>query len=85
MYETIEKHAAFQAMQSGGKLSDAPFWISLNMNALDSEEFRSKTRGNLISETQPNGVSLDFLSEFMQEFTSRSVGLDLSDVNFEIT
>ena len=59
--------------------------MSCNMNALDSEDFRSKTRGNTVSTTHPDGVSLDFLTEFMKEFTCHSVGMDLSDVNFEIT
>ena len=54
------------------------------MNALDTVEFRSKTRsGSGLREE--DGVTLEFLGEFMKVFARNSVGMDLSDVNFEIT
>lgn len=53
------------------------------MNALDSREFKSKTRS--IASKENDGVSLEFLGEFMKHFASQSIGLDLSDVNFEVT
>ena len=54
------------------------------MNALDSIEFGSKTRSNLGLKND-DGVSLEFLGEFMQEFANHSIGIDLSDVNFDVT
>lgn len=54
------------------------------MNALDSIEFRSKTRSGP-GLKDDDGVSLEFLGEFMKEFANQSVGMDLSDVNFEVT
>jgi hypothetical protein len=54
------------------------------MNALDSIEFKSKTRSyNTYKEN--DGVTLDFLAEFMKHFAGQSIGMDLSDVNFEVT
>lgn len=54
------------------------------MNALDSTEFKSKTRSyNTYKEN--DGITLDFLGEFMDHFASQSIGMDLSDVNFEVT
>lgn len=60
------------------------FWISCNMNALDSLEFKSKTRSaNHLQEN--DGVTLAFMAEFMKHFAPHSVGMDLSDVNFQVT
>lgn len=41
------------------------FWISCNMNALDSIEFGSKTRSG-VGLKKDDGVSLEFLGEFMK-------------------
>lgn len=54
------------------------------MNALESIEFRSKTRSG-VGLKEDDGVSLEFLGEFMKTFSNHSVGMDLSDVNFEVT
>lgn len=54
------------------------------MNALDSIEFGSKTRSG-VGLKEDDGVSLEFLGEFMKQFANHSVGMDLSDVNFEVT
>ena len=55
------------------------------MNALDSTEFKSKTRSYNTYSQENDGVTLEFLSEFMNQFASQSIGMDLSDVNFEVT
>jgi hypothetical protein len=54
------------------------------MNALDSIEFGSKTRSG-VGLKEDDGVSLEFLGKFMKKFANDSVGMDLSDVNFEVT
>ena len=54
------------------------------MNALDTVEFRSKTRSGK-GLKYDDGVTLEFLGEFMKQFAPNSVGMDLSDVNFEVT
>lgn len=54
------------------------------MNALDSTEFGSKTRSG-VGLKEDNGVSMKFLSQFMKQFSNDSIGMDLSDVNFEVT
>lgn len=54
------------------------------MNALDSTEFKSKTRNDRAL-MENYGVTLEFLGEFLQYFASQSIGMDLSDVNFEVT
>ena len=82
MLELVRKQSAYQAIRSH-ETSAIPrsFWISCNMNALDSMEFRSKTRRSLVSGGN-DGVTLDFLTEFIRKFTRHSIGMDLSDVNF---
>lgn len=59
------------------------YWISCNMNALDSTEFKSKTR-SYNTPKENDGITLDFLGEFMEHFAPHSIGMDLSDVNFEV-
>lgn len=59
------------------------FWISCNMNALDSLEFSSKTRSDSTLK-ENDGVTLAFLGEFMKYFAGQSIGMDLSDVNFQV-
>jgi hypothetical protein len=54
------------------------------MNALDSTEFGSKTRSG-VGLKEDDGVSLEFLGKFMEKFANDSIGMDLSDVNFEVT
>lgn len=54
------------------------------MNALDSLEFKSKTR-SYKTYKENDGVTLAFLSEFMNHFAGQSIGMDLTDVNFEVT
>jgi len=83
LFESVQKQIAFRSMQNYSKSSNHNFWISCNMNALDSMEFGSKTRSGM--DKEDDGVSLEFLGEFMKQFATDSVGLDLSDVNFEVT
>ena len=82
LFESIHKQVAFREMTNRQMKID--YWISCNMNALDSIEFRSKTRSGPGLKND-DGVSLEFLGEFMKEFANQSVGMDLSDVNFEVT
>jgi len=51
------------------------------MNALDSSEFKSKTRSQP-SLKEGDGISMSFLEKFMEYFANQSIGMDLSDVNF---
>jgi hypothetical protein len=32
-----------------------------------------------------DGISMDFIFKFFDKFLSKSIGIDLSDVNFEIS
>ena len=52
------------------------------MNALDYSEFKSKTRSSPTTK-EGDGVTLEFLEKFMTYFANQSVGMDLSDVNFQ--
>jgi len=48
------------------------FWISCNMNVLDSHQFKSKTRMAELSDDEQDdeGVSLEFLEKFMKFFAN---------------
>jgi len=66
------------------------------MNVLDSNQFMSKQR-NIFGAEQSvykykgteqacgDGVSFEFLSSFIRSMADESIGLDISDVNFDIT
>ena len=52
------------------------------MNVLKQEEFNSKTRAAL---DHNDGLPLDFVFQLMGRMTHHSIGMDLSEVNFQIT
>lgn len=56
------------------------------MNSINSQEFKSKTKMQKIDcGNEIDGISMDFLFKFFDKFLSKSVGIDLSDVNFEVS
>jgi len=58
---------------------DSKYWISFDIDAVDSAEFKST------GTAEGNGLSLDFAYKFFEKFTPRTVGMDLTEVNFELT
>lgn len=59
-----------------------PFWISLNSNVFKPTEFRSNSRDINKDEAYDEGISLNFVHQFISRFGSHATGLDLSEVNF---
>lgn len=59
-------------------------WLSCSLNVLDSNNFMSKQK-NYFDSRPGDGVSYDFLSGFIRSVADESIGMDLSDVNFDIT
>ena len=55
------------------------YWVSFDVDTLDALEFQSTTR------PMRNGVSIEFMHKFFEEFTPNSMGMDFSEVNFEMT
>merc|ERR1712232_1269817 len=52
------------------------FWTSFDIDAIDSREFRST--GTAVE----SGIALDFAHHFFSRMASRTVGMDLTEVNF---
>jgi hypothetical protein len=58
------------------------------MNSINTEEFKSKTK---IFESDPksddpiDGISMNFIFKLLDRFLQKSIGIDLSDVNFEVS
>lgn len=52
------------------------------MNVLDSKQFSSKSRA-AGKNNKGDGVSLQFMHEFITAFASRSLGMEISSINFE--
>lgn len=55
------------------------YWLSFDANVIESTQFKS-TRF-----TNGEGLSMDFLQKFFKMYVPRSVGMDFSEVNFELT
>lgn len=67
-----------------GTASTSDLWISCSADVLDSNQFMSKQRCIHGCEGA-DGVSFDFLTNFIRSFADESIGLDLCDVNFDIS
>ena len=59
-------------------------WLSLSLNVLDSDQFKSHQRSYFGSEAG-DGIPFDFLTGFIRSLSDECIGMDLCDVNFEIT
>lgn len=62
-----------------GHTQNSKYWISFDIDSLDASAFRST------GTAEGGGLSLDFLMKLFQNYVPRSIGMDLSEVNFELT
>ena len=51
------------------------------MNVLKQDEFASKTRAAV---NMNDGLNIDFILQLMGRMTHHSIGMDLSEVNFNV-
>lgn len=58
---------------------DSKYWISFDIDGVDGNQFRST------GTVEGNGLTLDSTYKFFERFTPRSIGMDLTEVNFELT
>lgn len=58
--------------------AENPYWVSFDIDSVDASEFGSTGTAEF------EGLSLDFTKAFMEEFIPRSVGMDFTEVNFEL-
>lgn len=65
--------------QYGSHTQESKFWISFHADSLDSSQFRSSDF------SQEGGLTLDFLLRLFEVYIPRSIGMDVSDVNFALT
>ena len=63
----------------GGHQDPQKFWVSLDSSSLSSRDFKSSPFND------ENGLSLDFVMSLLEDFIPKSIGMDLSEVNFEMT
>ena len=56
-----------------------PLWISFDIDGLDEAEFRST------GTPEPKGLSWKFTRDLLKELLPHSVGMDLTEVNFDRT
>lgn len=54
------------------------FWISFDIDGVDAREFEAT------GTAENEGLTLDFMESFFTQFTNRSVGMDFTEVNFEL-
>lgn len=79
IHHTIQRKLS----QNMSKLNN--LWVSCSLNVLDSNQFMSKQRSFFGGSEPGDGVPFDFLTGFLRSISDESIGLDLCDVNFEIT
>lgn len=58
---------------------DKKYWISFDIDAVDSNEFEAT------GTAEDQGLTLDFVESFLERMTRRTVGMDLTEVNFELS
>ena len=58
--------------------SDIDYWVSFDIDGVDGKEFGSTGTCEL------QGISMDYIRAFMQRFLPRSIGMDFTEVNFEL-
>ena len=61
------------------KPDQSKYWISFDIDGVDGDQFQST------GTDEGNGLSLDFTYKFFEKFTPRTVGMDFTEVNFELT
>jgi arginase len=62
-----------------GHSDKSKYWISFDIDSLDASAFRST------GTAEGGGLSLEFLMKLFQAYVPKSIGMDLSEVNFELT
>jgi|TARA_B110000285_G_C15004539_1_gene553135 arginase family enzyme len=55
------------------------YWISFDASSLSSQDFKSALMND------ENGLSLDFVMRLYEQIIPKSIGMDLTEVNFEMT
>ena len=58
---------------------DQKYWISFDIDGVCAHEFKST------GTHEYNGLTLDFCYKLFEEWVPRSMGMDLSEVNFQLT
>jgi len=53
-------------------------WISFDIDGVDASEFQST------GTAEKDGLSIGFMESFFKTFSKRSVGMDFTEVNFEL-
>lgn len=62
-----------------GHSDKSKYWISFDIDSLDVSAFKST------GTAEGGGLSLDFVMKLFETYGPRSIGMDLSEVNFELT
>jgi len=65
--------------QYRGHNEKTPYWISFDIDSLDASAFKST------GTAEGGGLSMDFVKRLFEVYASKSIGMDLSEVNFELT
>lgn len=58
---------------------DTKYWISFDIDGVDGNQFKST------GTCEGNGIKLDFAYKLFERFTPRTIGMDFTEVNFELT
>lgn len=73
LIDVIERNVDQHFKQRSNKL-----WISFDIDGVDASEFLST------GTAEGNGLSIAFMESFFSTFSKRSIGMDFTEVNFEL-
>jgi arginase family enzyme len=69
----------FKAMPSFRRGANAKYWISFDIDGIDNAEFKST------GTDEGAGLSFDFVYRLLKHFIPRAEGMDLTEINFQLT
>ena len=78
-FEQIKSQMNYYYTGYRGRSIDSKYWISFDIDSLDASAFRST------GTAEGGGLTIEFVKKIFENFTPRSIGMDLSEVNFELT
>ena len=65
-------------LQNYFRSKNPKYWVSFDIDGVDAKCFRST------GTAEEEGISLEFIESFFEKFAHKTVGMDFTEVNFEL-
>ncbi len=77
-FKNAEKNQKEKKLNQTSCPTHQKYWLSFDIDSLDASEFRST------GTAEDKGITRDFVKSFFDRMVSYSIGLDFSEVNFDL-